>query len=1020
MSKFNSKWAVSVLALLGMLGNGHAHAQGAATPSAPKTEADDEIIVVGSNIRGKVTQAVPVTVLSAKDLEAIAVVNGDDLVRSIPQIGEVNFNPSNSAQTTNAARGDVGSIDLRSLGVGNTLVLVNGRRIVNHPSSQALVNTGSVPVLTYNTNAIPTTGLGRLEVLLDGGAALYGTDAVAGVVNTVMRSNFDGLRTSLQYGGAEGTSLRELQVSAYGGKDFERGNISFSFEYNDREALRSEDQNFTSTGDLRPLFAGTSHADVTTSDTRNTRGLWPNLQTPAANGVIRQGTTALTSSAGAFHIRPTSFGSCTITLSNGTCIRNVALQTTGAFRDLRYDTARGVSVIPEVQRFNLFVTGHYDLSANLEVFGELGYYSADTLRLQPPVINLNPLWIPASNYWNPLGPVTFADGRTNPNRLPGLSNVPASGLPIRLDNYRFVDAGFQKVDVENYQSRFLVGLRGKTLGFEWNSALVYSEAEAADVSNNVSSTLLQRQLALSTPDAYNPFNGGCIATPSFGDCTPSSQAAIDAITFQLRRDTRTTLTMADLRVSRGDLFKTWAGDVGVAFGAEVRKETQRDNRDPRVDGTIVFTDAVTGEITGSDAAAVSPNPDAYGERTVGAAYLEFAVPIVSKAMKVPLVHNLELQLAGRYENYSDFGDVAKPKVAMAWDVVDGFRVRASYSEGFRAPNLEQLNVPLVTRNSTGQDLIRCEADLRARRITSFAVCGNNLNFSRRVAGNPNLDPEESVNKSVGIVFQPKFLPTALGDLTFTADRWKIDQEGLVGILGTDVSIALDYQARLNGGSNPEVTRAPANADDVAFFAGTGLAPAGRIVSVNDRFINLLPQSIEGMDFGLIWEFDDTPIGDLNVRVNATQLTTFERDPGPVVGSLLAARAAGQINAATPLPSSSNLLRSDGRPEWRWSASLTWSRGPFQIGTFTQFIGDANETAFLNAEGRPWKIASQLTHNVYGQVEFDDRGPLLDDTRIRVGVRNITDEKPPLTSEGYNGFMHRPYGRYFYINIAKSF
>ncbi len=1009
----------SAAALVGALGFASgAHAQ-QAEPAPQNPPADDEIVVVGSNIQGRITQAVPVTVVDTDQLDAIGAVSGDELIRAIPQIGDVNFNTANSAQTSNAARGDVGSVDLRNLGVGNTLVLINGRRTINHPTSQALTNTGSVPVLTYNTNAIPTTGLGRVEVLLDGGSALYGSDAVAGVVNTVTRGDYDGLRASLQYGGAEGTSLRELQFSAYGGRNFERGNISFSLEYTEREPLRAEDQDFTASADLRSLFAGDpAFGGLTNADTRATRGVWPNLQTPTANGTIRRGTTALTSSAGAFYIRPTSLGTCSFNLPNGICIVNRALQTTGTFRDLRYDTARGTYVQPDVQRLNLFVTGNFEITPDLELFGEVGYYTADSFRWQPPVINLNPIWVPASNYWNPFGATTLPNGAPNPNRIPGLTNVPAAGLPVRIDNYRFVDTGFQAVEVENYQTRFLVGLRGESFGYDWNSALLYSEAEAADTSNAVSSTLLQQSLALATPEAYNPFNGGCLDTLSYGDCTPSSPASLQAIVFDLRRDTRTTLTMIDFRASRNDLFELPAGPVGIAFGAEFREETQADDRDPRVDGTIQFTDVVTGEVTGSDAAAVSPNPDAYGERTVAAAYLEFAIPAVSPDMNIPFVHNLEFQVAGRFEEYSDFGSVAKPKIAMAWDLVDGFRVRASYSEGFRAPNLEQLNVPMITRNTTGQDFYRCEADLRAGRITNFSNCGQGLNFSRRVAGNPDLDPEESVNQSIGFVFEPWFTPEAMGDLTLTVDHWEIEQEGIVGILGPTATIAQDYLARQQGGTSANVTRAPANADDIAFFAGTGLTPAGRITAVNDQFVNLQPQSVRGLDFGLVWELDETAWGDFTLRLNASQLLEFTRDPGPAIDALLAARAAGQINVATPLPASSDLIRQDSRPEWRFSGSLTWRQGPWQVGAFTQYVGDVEETEFLDANGNAWIIDSQLTANLYGQYEFEsDSFP---ETRLRVGARNITDEDPPLTSEGFSGFLHRPYGRYWYVNVAMRF
>ncbi|MEG0819885.1 MAG: TonB-dependent receptor plug domain-containing protein, partial [Brevundimonas sp.] len=174
-------------------------ASAAVAQDAPEQEATqvDEIIVVGSQIRGaKVTAALPVTVVGEEQILAAAATSGDELLRTIPQMGDVTFNSSYLPASSNSARGDTGSVNLRSLGIGNTLVLLNGRRVVGHPTSQA--NEHLVPVLTYNTNAIPVSGLKRLEVLRDGAAAIYGADAVAGVINTVLRDDMTDLTISAQ------------------------------------------------------------------------------------------------------------------------------------------------------------------------------------------------------------------------------------------------------------------------------------------------------------------------------------------------------------------------------------------------------------------------------------------------------------------------------------------------------------------------------------------------------------------------------------------------------------------------------------------------------------------------------------------------------------------------------------------------------------------------------------------------------------------------------------------------------
>ncbi|MBA3928106.1 MAG: TonB-dependent receptor [Xanthomonas sp.] len=988
-----------------------------APPPAPIEEPTtlDKVTVVGSHIQGaSTTDALPVMVVGAEQIDAAGAISGDELMRTIPQMGDVLFDASNNPQTSNAARGDVNSVNLRSLGVGNTLVLLNGRRLVQHPTSQGTSDTGTVPVQSFNSNAIPVSGLDRMEILLDGAAAIYGADAVAGVVNTVLQSDFDGVSASTRYGGAEGTGMNEFEVNLFAGHNYDRGNVSAFLNYVDRSELMASDQDYTATDDLRALFADyPDFAGLASLDGRSSHTPWARL-TVGPRAVIRSNGTAVTNTAGAFRVQPSSFG-CGVSLGNDLCLASGNHNFNTTNREMRYDTRNGTSVRPSVERINLFLTGHHDLSDSVEAFGEVGFYRAVSEATQPPVVNLNSLWIPASNYWNPFGAATLPDGSPNPNRLPGLTGVSAAGLPVQMSNYRYVDTGFQRVRVENYQARFLAGLRGEWNGWNWETALLYSEAEAEDRSPNINMTKLQQQLALATPDAYNPFSGGCVSTPTYGDCSPSSQAAIDGIVFDLVRESRTTLTMADFKMSRGDLFSLPAGSVGMAFGAEARRETQRDDRDANLDGTYTFTDMVTGETNLSNVSAVSPNPDTRGSRNVGSAYVEFAVPLVSEDMGIPLVHRLDMQLAGRYEHYSDFGSVAKPKVALAWDLVDGVRVRGSYSEGFRAPNLEQTNATQYSRLASGMDHIRCEADLRAGRIASFSACGQNTaGASLLVAGNPDLAPEESTNTSFGVVFQPTFVPERFGSFTFTVDRWKIKQEQIVGLLGAQTALTLDYLGRVDGGSNPLVVRAAPTQEDIDFFAGTGIAPVGQVTAINDRFINLQPQTAGGLDFGMDWSLRRTRFGSFSVNLNATRLLEFTRDPGDIVNALYAARAAGTIDPLTPLPDSTQLIGQNGRPEWRASGSLTWNKAAWRVGYSAQYMSSFEQPQLLGLSGDPWVVDQRLTHNLYGQYRFPDS------TVVRLGVRDLTNEGPSLADGGYRGSLQTPWGRYWYVNISRSF
>jgi outer membrane receptor protein involved in Fe transport len=992
---------------------------GTIAPTETEQQVED-IVVVGSQIRGtSVTAALPVTVLDANQIDATGALSGDDLIRAIPQMGDVTFNPSNNPQTSNAARGDVNSINLRNLGVGNTLVLLNGRRLVSHPTSQA--GEGNVPVLGYNSNAIPVAGVERLEILRDGAAAIYGADAVAGVVNTVLRDDFNGLSVDGRFGFAEGTHRKEYQLTGFAGHNFAggRANVSLLLDYTKRTAQLAEDQPYTATNDLRPFFADDPNfAGNASADGRATQSPWANLTVVGGPGTIRRGTTALTSSAGAFHTQSALNPGCVVAINTDACFGTGTRATATTLRNERFDNAVDTTVTPGVERFNGFLTGHYDVSDSLTLYTEIGYYRATTHAIQPPTINLNAIVIPASNYWNPFGPTVFANGTVNPNRIAGLTNVPAAGLPVRLTTYRFVDTGPQYVDVTNWQSRFLAGARGRIGGFDFDSALLYSEAQATDRSDAINMTKLQQSLALSTPDAYNPFSGGCSATPSIGDCSPSSQAAIDAITFKLNRRSKTTLALADFKLSKADLLALPGGDLGLALGVEGRRETQRDDRDPNLNGAITFTDAVTGETSLSNVAAVSPTPSTRGSRTVFSGFAELAVPVISPDMNIPLFRRVDVQLAGRVEHYSDFGTVAKPKIAAAWDLFDGFRLRGSWSKGFRAPNLEQTKTVQYSRLGSNTDFYRCEADLRAGRITTFNACSRGVSYSIFVAGNPDLKPENSTNWTVGTVLEPKLWPSRFGKLTLTADFWSIHQVGIVGQFGPQNALVLDYLLRQQGSSNPNVIRANPTADDTPVFAGTGLAAAGAVTQIRDQFVNLQPQTVQGVDLALIYAIRNTGIGNFELNLNAARLTKYSREIPPSIQALFDARAAGQINAATPLTDSTDLIQVRGKPKWRVTGALTWSSGPVQIGGFANLISAVYDTGFLDTNGNPYVVDGQTTFNLYAQYRF--RSGVLEDTRIRVGARNIFDKQPPLAGDGYLGSLYSPYGRYWYMSIGKKF
>ena len=230
--------------------------------------------------------------------------------------------------------------------------------------------------------------------------------------------------------------------------------------------------------------------------------------------------------------------------------------------------------------------------------------------------------------------------------------------------------------------------------------------------------------------------------------------------------------------------------------------------------------------------------------------------------------------------------------------------------------------------------------------------------------------------------------------TFTMDFWQVKQKGIVGIFGEGNALISDYLARVQGSSDPTVIRLAPTADDIALFAGTGIDPVGRVQYVDDQYRNLEPQTVRGIDFGLNIGLRDTGIGDFTFAANAAYLLKYFRDVPPDIQALLDARDAGEINIDTVIPESSNLIRDDGFPRWRGSASLTWKLGQFTAGGFVTYTGSVIDDD-ISINGENLLIKSYTTANLY--VQYDFKGGFTNDTQLRLGVRNLTNAQPPLDS-----------------------
>ncbi|GAA0346278.1 TonB-dependent receptor [Bowmanella denitrificans] len=969
----------------------------------------EEVVALGSHIKGaRMADTLPMTLLGRDELDIAGVQDGMDLLRMLPQNGDVNFNESATAGGVNTARGDVASLNLRSVGTGNTLMLINGRRMVMHPGFQT---ENLVPAVTPNMNAIPTAGVRAVEVMRDGASALYGADAVAGVVNTLMVDDFDGLKVTARYGEAPDLERRDSTFRINAGSDFSQGRGHFSVfaDYDHRNAVPATNLPQGASSNREPLLAGTDFEGNTSFDNRSSIGGFAYFDMLKPGKILLDDGTAITNSSGRFHVQPFGNKGCLLALGDGLCVDDGFLSSTDD-RNLYYDIDANRQLYSDRERANLFSVFSYDLSDKQELFGELGVYYGKTDRLSESsrVLSTARMVIPAHNYWNPFGPKYFADGRLNPNRVEGVQ-LPDEGLDLILRDYRILDAGQRRGIVKNLTYRALLGTRGNWDNWDYDSAILYSRAVSDDLTKNgVSSTKFQQALSLDTEDAYNPFNGaGNGEGVSVSDLTPNPEHVIRSIQADVRKKGTTSLALADFRLSNNQLYSLPAGPLGFATGVEWRREAFKDDRDDSLDGTSPFIDAITGEYSQSDSLGNSPTNDTSGDRDVWSAFVEMHLPLVSPNMQFPLMQDIQLQLAARYENLSDVGSALTPRVAASWALNDSLMLRGAWSEGFRAPNLVQVNDSGVARINSTVDYVKCAAELEKGIIQGdFSNCGGSNVENVRTAS--DLKPEDSTSVSYGLVLTP------LDGLVITADYWKIKQEGVVGVLSGSNQVALDLFYRQQGSSNPNVEREAPSEELLELYAGTSITPAGAIIRVYDPYQNLDTRTISGMDFALNYDWQ-TSLGSFGYSLNAARLISFEQLPGSEAQQL--------FTMGLPVDNLGELAGIDGKPQWKVNSTLKWKQGNWRAGATLEYVSAFDETSAsitVDDEIRYWRIEDWYRVNLFSSVQLREFG--LDGSSLSVGVKNLFDREAPLADEAYGHFgaVHSPIGRYYYLQYSHSF
>ena len=527
-------------------------------------------------------------------------------------------------------------------------------------------------------------------------------------------------------------------------------------------------------------------------------------------------------------------------------------------------------------------------------------------------------------------------------------------------------------------------------GWDWDTALIVSNAKSKqDNYGRQSMTLLEQALALSTPDAYNPFCGG--------NCSDESPFTINIV-----RGNTTQLYMWDFKMSNGNIYEMPAGPVGMLIGTEFRKERYTDDRDPRINGTIRYTVPV-GPRAGltfpliSDIVNSSATPDSQGSRTTASLFTEF---------QIPLTENIDMQYAVRAEDSNDYGSTVVRKLALGWQIVDQVKFRYSTNETFRAPAMILVNEGFLGRSTATNDA-----------LLQYAAGEDQDNYSmqRITEGNKGLTPEEGENESIGFVLEP------VDGLVITMDKWSIETTDTIGIFGMTNAILLDTLIRAEGGptecvGNPNVKRTAYAGYDFAW--PSSLCPAGEVMSVNDYYVNTDTRTIEGKDTSVMYNVD-TDFGDFGFKVMHVHYDTFNQAAGGDARRLSDA-ANGILSGLASVRGIDNLLNLNGRIDDKYTMKMSYRNGPYEVlvsGTQWGSFFESAHTETIDGVRQMWPVDEMTVFNVTLGYKFKN------DLRVRLQVKNIEDERAPLADETFGmywGDLHTDFGRNYNVEFYKKF
>lgn len=951
-----------------------------------------EVVVTGSFIRGTPEDAaLPVDVIGTEELQRRGSPNTIELIKSLPISGPV-LGDTNQFSTTAQGQVGAGTVNLRGLGSLRTLVLVNGRRVA--PSAGA--GSGGV-----DTNLLPVSAIGRVEVLKDGAAATYGSDAIAGVVNFITRTNFDGLEVSGDYRFVDGSN-GDYTANAVYGKSFENANLLFSAGYQHRSQLKTTDRDWS---------------------------YLPYLDNPSGWSVLGQPPSFLPLSA-------------TGTPTAGVT-RDPNCAAVGGFAGFSGTTAACYftyipfdNLIEDEDRYHVFAQANVDLSETTKFHVEAYWAKTDI-----PKMRFSPAFPPIQGPNGPGSVGVFSTPITNPGALTALQQAGLSPAQIAatsrisLTLFRPLGAGGNpiyddggQVGYRNYDIyRVSAGLTGELpfAGIGYDLGVTYSKTQNRQHTPDIFINRLQ--LALnglggpnctgSTPGAngclyFNPFSNAYAGNPALGLTNPgfvsanaNSPALVDWL-FERGSETRQVqdLFVVDL-VFNGELgIELPGGPIGWAAGGQYRTtDFQSTLRSPFQDVRVTPC-----PVPGQTNCTLATGPYIFlGQGTP--VQLEDSVYAFFAETNLPITDTLNAQAAIRYEDYGGLtGSTVNPKLAVKWQIADAFALRGSVGTTFRGPTP-------ANRSSNG-----------VTGLSGIQAAGNNFK-SVDFTGNPAIGPEKAFTYNVGAIFQT-------GGLRVIADYWHFNIEDQI----TSVPAQIVATAVGGVGNGTQFVNCGSALRSLITFNNNnactqGVTIGNDIQRVRSDTVNGPRIKVTGIDGSVDYKMSDVMGGDVSVGASFSRLVKYDIGEFELNGVFVsAAYSALGFTNYDRFPGTVSKLRAASYAEYSrgdhnlrfdltYVGGATDNRGPTTVQT-----GSSANCNVANAQAGT-ATNCQLTTlglkvKAFYTLDATYRIQLPWDTTVTASVFNIFDRDPSAArlEAGYDPFIGNPYGRSFKLGVRKKF